>query len=317
MSVPGLAKPPNVNGQLPYLIAATPELFDILGITVIEGRRFIEADGRGAPVVIVNESLARAAWPGQSALGKCIRIGFDPSFDPMTESGASPSANVPCREVIGVARDMRQRSVMPTGHEDRLMQYFVPLVQAPAGVGQGPGIQGLLLRARVGPDVLAAPIRRMVLDGRTDMPFLHVRRYSDLLERQMRPWRQGTTLLSLFGGLALAVAGVGLYAAFTHAVGERRQEMAIRLAIGARTRGVLLMIMREAAGVSAIGVALGCLVAAISGRWVQSMLFRTAPSDPVVLGSAAILMLAVSAVATFIPARRASRTDPSSLLRTE
>jgi putative ABC transport system permease protein len=321
ISVPGVAGPPNVNGQLPYLLAATPELLEILDLTIVHGRRFIHADDRGAPVVIVNETMARTVWPGASALGKCIRIGFEPSFDPFAAAGPPPPlTTVPCREVIGVVRDIRQRSVVPTGHEGRLMQYFVPFSQVPpppGAVGGGPGIQGLLLRASTGPEVLAAPIRQIVTGGRNDLPFLQVRKYSDLLERQMRPWRQGTTLLSIFGALALTVAAVGLYAAFAHSVGERRREMAIRLAIGARERGVLLMILREAATIAGVGVAIGCAAAALGGRWLASMLFGTTPSDPLVLGPAAALMLAVATLATFVPARSASRTDPSTLLRTE
>ena len=290
-------------------------------MTIVEGRRFVDADERGAPVVIVNETMARSVWPGGSALGKCIRIGFEPSFDPFTANGPPPPpTTVPCREVIGVARDVRQRSVVPSGSEDRLMQYFVPFSQVPpppSGVGPGPGIQGLLLRTTAGPDLLAAPIRRVVMDGRSDLPFLQVRRYSELFERQMRPWRLGTALLSLFGALALGVAAVGLYATFAHSVGERRREMAIRIAVGARPHGVLMMILREAARVASAGVLCGSLLAVLGGRWVQSMLVGTAPSDPLVLVSAAILMLAVATLATFVPARRASSADPSTLLRAE
>jgi putative ABC transport system permease protein len=321
IGVPGMQESPSVNGQLPFLTASTPELLKILGIEIVRGRPFSDADDRGAPVVIVNETMARALWPGESALGKCIRIGFDPSFDPFTASGPpGPPVNVPCREVVGVARDIRQRSVLPGGIEAKLMQYFVPFSQVPpppGGVGTGPGIQGLLLRAGVGPDVLAGPIRRLVMGSRTDLPFLHVRRYAELLERQMRPWRVGTMLLSLFGALALVVAALGLYSAFAYSVSERRHEMAIRIAIGARPGGVLVMILREAAGLAAIGVLAGSIATLIAGRWLQSMLFGTAPSDPVVLVSAAVLMIAVALLATLLPARNASRTDPNSLLRAE
>lgn len=321
IGVPGMAEAPSVNGQLPFLIAATPEFLEILGIDIVEGRRFTADDERRAPVVIVNQTMARTVWPGENALGKCIRIGFDPSFDPFTAAGPpGPPTTVPCREVVGVARDVRQRSVVPSGVEDRLMQYFVPFSQVPgppAGVGPGPGIQGLLIRTSVESDSLIAPIRRAVADGRTDLPFVEVRPYRDLLARQMRPWRLGTALLSLFGVLALSVAGIGLYAVFAHAMAERRREMAIRIAIGAQPGRVLGMILREACRLAAIGVLCGGALAVVAGRWLQSMLVGTAPSDPIVLGAAGALMLLVAGLATLIPARAASRVDPTALLRAE
>ena len=321
IGVPGRAEPPSVNGQLPYLIAATPEFLRILGIDIAEGRPFTRDDERGAPVVIVNQTMARTVWPGESALGKCIRIGFDPSFDPFTATGPpGPPTNVPCREVIGVSRDVRQRSVVPGGVEDRLMQYFVPLSQVPgppAGVGPPPGVQGLLVRTKSAAEDLVTPIRRAVLDGRADLPFVEVRPYLDLLELQIRPWSRGTALLTLFGALALTVSGIGLYAVFAHVIAERRREMAIRIAIGAQPARVVRMILRDACRSAAAGVVCGSALAVVAGRWLQSMLVGTVPSDPLVLGAAGFLMLIVAGLATFIPARTASRADPTLLLRAE
>src|SRR6185503_15409205 len=117
ISVPGKPEDPNVGGQRPYLIAATPELFDVLGIEMVEGRKFTASDDHGEPVVIVNQAMAQGVWPGETAIGKCIRIGFDPSFDPLTASGPPTPSAVPCRRVIGVARDVRQRSVVPVDNE--------------------------------------------------------------------------------------------------------------------------------------------------------------------------------------------------------
>jgi hypothetical protein len=306
IGVPGRAEPPNVDGQLPFLIPATPDLFEILDIRITQGRGITAADERGPLVVVVNDTMARTVWPGESALGKCIRIGFDPSFDPFTAAGPpGPPTTVPCREVVGVAHDVRQRTVLPDGREERLMQYFVPFSQVPpppAGVGD-PGIhvRGLLVRASVDAAALVDPIRRLVTSGRTDLPFLRVRAYSELLDRQMRPWRQGTVLLSLFGALALGVAATGLYAAFAHVVHERRREMAIRIAIGAKPAGVLMMILREATVLAAAGIVCGSSIAVVGGRWVQSLLFGTAPSDPLVLGVSAAIMLGVAALATVVP----------------
>jgi predicted permease len=330
ISVPGLAEPPGANRQLPFLQAATPEFFDILRIRIVEGRMLTAADdspvanapagqSHGAPVVVVNETMARTVWPGESAIGKCIRIGFDPDFNPETATGPpTPSAAVPCRQVVGVARDMRQRSLLPGSGEDRLMQYFVPFSQVPVPPfieNPGPRAWGLLLRVDRDVAVIAPQIRRIVAGGRTDIPFVRVRPYADLLERQMRPWRLGTVLLALFSSLALFVGAIGLYAAFSHAVTIRRREMAIRIAIGSRPAGVAALVLREAAVLAGAGVIAGITAAAIGGRWLQSLLFDTSPADPVVLGSAGAVMLIVAIAATLAPARAAARANPASLLR--
>ena len=316
ISVPGRDKPPAVGKQLPFLNAATPEFMQILGVRVIDGRSLAAADDRGAPVVIVNETMAREVWPGERAVGKCIRIGFDDDFDP--ESGASPHpTKVACREVIGVAKDIRQRSLLPTGNEARLMQYFVPFSQVPFPpfLLQEPHVNGLLLRTSLDLDRIAPAIRRVIVGDRTDLPFISVAPYTQLLEPQLRPWRMATTLLVLFSALALGVAVVGLHAVFAQAVAERRHEMAIRVALGAKPRRVLRMVLREAAIVAGAGVIVGGAIAIATGRTVQALLFETAPSDPLVLGSAAALMLLVAAAATFIPALTASKADPSGLLK--
>jgi len=173
----------------------------------------------------------------------------------------------------------------------------------------------LLVRASGGIDGLAPQIRRIVLGERTDLPFVRVAAYTASLDRQLRPWRLGTTLLGIFSALALGVAAMGLYAAFAHAVSERRREMAIRIAVGARPAGVLRLILRESLTRAAAGVVIGSLAAMVSGRWVQSLLFETAPSDPIVLGFAAVVMLTVALAATLLPARAASKADPNILLR--
>jgi predicted permease len=321
IAVPGRAEPPSVGEQLPFLIAATPELFDVLGIRLTQGRRFTPADERGAPVVIVNETMARGIWPGETAIGKCIRIGFDPDFDPFTATGPPmPSAAVPCREVIGVARDVRQRSVVPTGAEARLMQYYVPLSQVPLppmAVGSGPHINGLLVRAAGRPDALTTSIRRAVTGGRTDLPFARVTPFADRFERQLRPWNLGTTLLVMFGALATAIAAVGLYAAFAHAVSSRRRELAVRLALGATTRRVRWLILRDASALTGAGALAGAIASVPAGRSIQGLIFGLAPGDPLVLGAACALMLLIALAASLVPALAAARSDPARLLRAE
>jgi putative ABC transport system permease protein len=321
ISVPGLAEPPNVGGQLPFLIAATPEFFDILGIDIVQGRKFTGDDDRGEPVVVVNQTMARGGWPNGSAVGKCIRIGFDPSFDPFTAAGPpTPSAAVPCRRIVGVARDVRQRSVVPVDNEAGLMQYYVPTSQVPgppAGMGAMPQASGLLIRTMNEPTGLIDPIRRLVVNGRGRLPYVHVELYLRSLERQVRPWRMGRSLLGLFSILAMGVAGIGLYAAFAHAIAQRSREMAIRIAIGASPGAVMSMIVGEATRLAIVGIAAGALAAILAGRTLESVLYGFVAADPIVLTFAALVMLTIVVVATSIPAVRASRIDPNALLRAE
>lgn len=323
IAVPGRAAPPSVGGQLPFLTAATPEFLSILGVRLVEGRSFTGPDDRGAPVVLVNQTMAKEVWPGESAIGKCIRIGFDPDFDPSAFDPSSgppmPSSAVPCREVVGVTADLRQRSVLPTGGEDRLMQYFVPFSQVPPPpfAPNPTKVRGLLLKVDARSPGLLSAIRRAVVSGETGLPYLRVRPYAELLEGQMRPWSMGTRLLGLFSTLALAVAAIGIFAAFAHAVAERRREMAIRLAVGARPAEVLRMVLGEALFVAAGGIAIGGVSAVLAARGMRSMLFATEPSDPLVLAASSGLMLLMAALATFGPAREAASLDPSVLLRSE
>jgi putative ABC transport system permease protein len=320
IAVPGHAEPPSVGGQLPFLTAATPEFTSILGLRIVEGRGLTRDDDRGAGVVVVNRTMASEVWPGERAVGKCIRIGFDPDFDPSTSAGPPvPSAAVPCREVVGVFADVRQRSVLPFDGEDHLMQYLVPFSQVPRPpfAANVTTIRGLLLKVNVAAPDPTLAIRKAVIAGSTRLPFLRVRPYTELFENQMRPWNMGVSLLTVFGALALGVAAVGIFAAFAHAMVERRREMAIRLAIGARPGEVLNMVVREAILVAGGGVLGGGVGAVILGRGLRSLLFATEPFDPLVFLASSLLMLVVAVLATLLPAREASRANPSLLLRAE
>jgi putative ABC transport system permease protein len=321
IAVPGRAEPPQVGGQLPFLLAATPEFMNLMGIRIVEGRPFTASDEGGPLVVIVNETMARGVWPGESAVGKCIRIGFDPEFDPYTAQGPPvPSAAVPCREVIGVARDVRQRSIVPTGSEAALMQYYVPFPQVPLppmAAGAGPHVNGLLVRTSGDSAVVAAAVRRLVSSGRDDLPFVRVRPYTELFARQVRPWRLGTTLLSVFGALAVCIAAVGLYAAFAHRVTTRRREMAIRLAIGATAGSVRGLVLRDAAVLTFAGAAAGACGAIFAGRSIGAVLYGISGTDGWALAGAMLLMMGIAALATLVPAVTAARSDPNTLLRAE
>jgi predicted permease len=311
ISVPGVGEP-RLDGQLPNLIESTPELFDILQIDIVQGRGLTPRDDRGAPVVVVSETMARAVWPGGRAIGKCIRIGWGAAA-----GLPAPQASAPCREVVGIARDWRRES---RPGEPRSMHYYVPIAQSlklPPWLVQGASVEGLLIRKRAGIDVQAEEIRAAVTDGRTDLPFVDVQSYAANEGPRLQHWVIGTQLLLIFGALALATAAMGMYAAFAHSVAERRHEIAVRLAVGASRQRVLVMMLREGAIVAGRGAINGVVVATLVGWAAQSIIFGLSSPGLLVSAAAMGIVLMVAIVATWVPALTASRAEPNTLLRTE
>jgi putative ABC transport system permease protein len=317
ISVPGVGEP-RLDGQAPFLIESTPELFDILQIDVVQGRRFTAGDDRGAPVAIVNETMARAVWPGTTALGKCIRVGFDSSIEPGISNGRSaPPATAPCREVVGIVRDWRRATADRMGGR-RPMHYYLPFsqeIRLPPWILPGPRAEGLVIRKQADVEPSTEQIRLAVTGGRTDLPFVDVQSYANLNGPRLSHWLIGTQLLLIFGALALATAALGLYAAFAHSVAERRQEMAVRLAVGASRQRVLLMMLLEGIAVAGRGAINGVVVATLVGWAARSIIFNLSSPGLLVIAAAMLMVLIVAALAIWLPARTASRAEPCELLR--
>ena len=268
MSIPGRSGEPMLDGMAPFMISSTPDLLDILGIEMVKGRRFTAADERGAPVVIVSETMARAVSPGANALDKCLRIGTDPDWIPAMGPPVPP-LSAPCRAVVGIARDLKRPTDQRPG-ERRVMHYYVPFAQIPSGPKHGVPLArawGVLVLPKSGVDLPADVIRCAVAGERSDLPLLEVRRYVTPEDPETERWLIGTKLLMLFGALALATAAVGIHAAFAHAVANRRHEIAVRLAMGASSRDVRLMVLREGAVVDDLSP---------SGYWSASIFKRSA-----------------------------------------
>jgi putative ABC transport system permease protein len=178
-------------------------------------------------------------------------------------------------------------------------------------------VLGLLLRLEPGVAVSADAIRRAVGGGRDTLPFLEVRPYIALHGPRLAQWLMGTKLLLLFGALALATAALGIHAAFAHAVAQRRHEIAVRLAVGASRRDVVVLVLREGALVAAHGIATGVIVAMLAGWAARSMIVGLASPGPLVIALTASSVLVVAILATWGPALTASRAEPSLLLRGE
>jgi len=299
------------------MYGATPEYLKLLGVRLRDGRLFDARDGRLAPlVVIVNETMARETWPGERAVGKCVRVGFDPALPP---SPVAP-ATLPCREVVGVVADSRARSLRPDGREATLMQYYVPFEQLPAGApggGEAPDVFGVLVGTAGDPARAAAAVQRL-LQGTSPRPvYARVSPYADLIDPQLRPWRLGATLCTALGALALAIGVVGLSGVVSYGVTRRAREIGVRLALGGARGAVAGGVVSGAVGMAGAGVAAGLAAALLLAPLAQPLLFETSARDVVVLASAGALLVLVTAAASAVPAWRAGRVDPLVALRAE
>ena len=319
VSVPGSPQfGPGGSVQPPIMYAATADYLQMMGVELVSGRLLSDADRRGtSQVVIVNESMAKTMWPRASALGKCVRVGFGPGFVP-DEGDGNPADAAPCREVVGVVRDSRARSLRPERNEDKIMQYYVPLDQAPdPPMPDLPRIMGLLVRASGDLDHAAALVQRTIHAASARPIYARARQYQDLIDPQLRSWRLGATLFSAFSVLALGIAAVGLFAVVSYVVAQRTQEIGVRLALGGTGPRVIRLIVTDAVRMASLGIGVGVAAALLAGPLVASMLFQTSPREPESIAIAGAVLLATTFAAAIWPAWRAGRMNPVLALRSE
>ena len=291
------AMPRGPGNNIPSVNMVSGGYFDAVGMQVVRGRTFAPYDGPSASrVVVVNETMARIIWPGESALGKCIIL------DKRTD---------PCATVVGVVNDAHRLDVI----EAPPMMLYYPVTQQLAT--QFPAVN-IALRVRPGQmaRVLAAAEREMkaVIPGLDGM---RVWKIADVVDRQLQPWRLGAVIFVAFGALAFGVAGVGVYSVVAYGVAQRTHEMGIRIALGAQTKEILDLVVADGLRAVAAGVVIGIVAALALGPLVRSLLFGITPSDPSVFIVAAIALCVLGAVASLVPALRASRVDPVVALRSD
>ena len=272
----------------------TPRYFEAIGMRLVDGRALNDGDtATSPPVIVVNEALARRAWPGERAIGK--RIASSLSF-----------AGRATREVVGVVGDVRQ-----AGLDDRQQPaYYIPVRQVPFG--------SMTFVARTSGDpTLAVPaLQRAVWSIDPSISFAGVETMSGLLRETLAARRFTLTLLSAFSGVAVALAAIGLYGLVSFWVGRRTNEIGIRMALGAGVRSVLGLVMRQGMTIAAAGVAGGLAASFVLMRYLTAMLFGVTPVDPVTFVTLAGVMVIVSAIACYVPARRAAHADPLAAIRT-
>ena len=275
-----------------------PRYFETLRTPLVKGRDFTPQDRAGAPqVVIINETLARRYFPDGDALGK--RLIF----------GAYRGSPIPLQhlEIIGVVKDSKYSEL--TEQTRRMM--FLPLAQS-----YRPEMR-LHARTAQEPTAMVAAIRREAQKLDAGLPVYDIKTLEEQKDRSLYTARLAATLLSVFGGLALLLASIGLYGVMAYVVGQRRREIGVRLALGARRRDVFMLVIKEGMALVAVGVALG-LAGAIAGtRLLTTFLYGVQPTDAATFIVIAMLLAAVALLANYLPARRAARTDPMQALRAE
>ena len=290
VSVPGRDSIPQLSTGVPYFQQVTPAYFAAIG-TPVRGRQFTAADRAGS-VAIVNETMARLLWPGENAIGKCFVSG-----DAKT-----------CAEVIGVVPDARRFNAV----EDPSMIFYVPF----SGTSDQ-YITALVVRARGRPEDWIGTIRSTIQETAPNLPFASVTPLADLLAPSIRPWRLGSAMFGGFALLALVLSAVGLYGVLNYVVTQRTHEMGVRVAMGAQRWDVQRLMVSHGVRVAAVGAALGALAGLVTGRVLSSLLYGVSPRDPLVLFVSLLVPIVVAAVASYLPARRASRVDPMVALRAE
>jgi predicted permease len=292
--VPGRDSVPSLPGGGPYASVVDAAYFRTAGTAVRRGRVFTEQDREGSELVLViNEAMARALWPNEEAVGKCVRVG---------------DAGSPCRRVVGVVADVRRVGL----REKPSMQLYLPHGQQ--HMFGGPT---LLVRTKPGTSADFDELKRAVLAADGSVLVVDVKHISDAIGGETRPLRLGMVTFGLSGAIALLVAVMGLYSLTSSLVASRTREIGIRAAIGADRSSIARLVIGSGATLAATGIAIGLIIALLAGRLIETHLFETRAADPVVLGGVAALLLLVSLVAGWMPARRALRIDPTDALRAE
>jgi putative ABC transport system permease protein len=270
------------------------DYFQAMGIPIVRGRAFTAADSRDAPgVAIVSETFARAAWPNEDPIGKRFQAGNATRTGPVT--------------VVGVAGGVRHVTLDAAPGPEM----YRPIAQTPMSMVT------VVLRTAGDPLAIASLARQTIRGIDADVPISDVRSVDQVLSASVARPRLVMSLLLVFAGVGVVLGAVGVYGVIAYAVGERRREIGVRIALGAEPRTVAGSVVLHGLRYAAIGVALGLAGAFAATRAMQTLLFGVTPTDPLTFVALSAFLIAVAALASYVPARSAARIDPMVALRSE
>jgi macrolide transport system ATP-binding/permease protein len=273
----------------------TPSYLETLQIPLLRGRRFSEADSeKAAPVAIINQTMAREFWPNQDALGK--------NFSTKGPQG-------PFVQVVGIVQDGKYQNLT----ENPRPFYYLPLEQIYKSM------RTIHVRASVPPETLALQIEGLIHEVAPDVPITQVKTMREALRgaNGFFLFRFGAQLTGVMGLLGLILAIVGIYSVVSYAAAQRMQEFGIRIAMGASSRHILKMVLRQGIVVISVGLIFGLAISLVGTRLIATMFFGVKPSDPLTFALVVLFLAAIALFACWIPARRATRIDPLVALRHE
>jgi putative ABC transport system permease protein len=288
----------------PHMITASDGYFEAMHIPLVHGRYFDSRDAATAPpVVIVDERLARRFWPGRGAIGRRLSRPSDPRgiLDLLTRG---PDTRYPT--VVGVVGNVQLTGLTPK--DPSIGAFYLPYAQQP-----GRSIM-LAVRSAREPDTLVPALRSTLASIDRELPLFDVRTMEQRLDRTLVPRRLPMVIAMAFGLVALFLASIGVYGLLACQVTERRREIGIRMALGSSAADVFGLVMRDGARITVLGILVGLAGTVGITRLMTGLLYGVKATDPVVIGAVAFLLATVASVATYLPARRASRVNPAAAL---
>jgi predicted permease len=276
--------------------AATPGYFSAMGIPLLEGRAFTDADKQGtADVFVINQSMAKLYWPNEDVIGKRLTFADDPKKDSDWTT------------VVGVVGDVKDHPNSP-GAEPA---FWYP-------VYQGPDFDmSIAIRTRSDPRQAMDGLRQAVREMNPELAVADIKLMNEVTDSSVATPRFTFALVGLFAGLAIVLAAIGAYGVISYTVGQRASEFGLRVALGAQRGDLLRMVMVQSAKLVLPGILVGVVMALSLGRVVHGLVYDVSPSDPAIMSAVVLLVLAVALLASYLPARRAAGADPMLTLRAE
>ena len=299
----GADRPDEAFGAADWQVA-TPGYFEAMGVALRSGRFLEDADAtRSAPVVVISEMMARTFWPNQDPVGQQIRLG-----------GTGPGPDTLPRTVVGVVADVRHKGL----DAETKTQMYLPHTQFPSTDSNfAINRMSLVVRARTDPLMLAPAVRREIRALDPEIPVSRVRSMEQVLSASASVRELNVMLLSVFAAVALTLAALGIYGVMAYTVTQRTKEIGVRMALGASAVEVQRLVLRQGLLLAGLGVLLGALGAVALGRVLTSLLFGVSATDPTIYAAVTAVLAAVALLATYVPARRATRVSPMVALRYE